>query len=653
MISSTPTIKVLSKLDWPGKLKSSLAVQCVGPSFLLYKSRRELRTCNFLNVSSDKKNDITTIDSNHIVNDKVKHSIDLNTLSTKQLDKLTYYEILGGLELHSTPEQIKRAFHKACLKYHPDKNDSSTSLNRLGKENDDSKSEDLPGKKKKAKEDPIFLKVKEAFETLSSAQKRKSYDSTIKFDESTPSQSDSQTDEKFYRIFGSCFERNLRFASENDPDILGSKSNQNNRLSKGRGKSNGRHNNKLKPRNTKLGNESTSIEDVHDFYDYWIKFESWRDFTLPATKLTEHDTDMAGCRYEKRWMEKEILRKSRSMKKDEMARIQNFVELSLSCDPRLKRERGRLEKEKSEKVRIKKESQEQKERELKEMEAETARKDAVKEAKEKVEKAKAKEKKDQDKKLLRKARQSFRKAVFSVKPNDIPWSSPEEMNDAIELLCDKLSIAKLESVRNEMSSHDNDLNIIMEHATLLEQGENEKAKAELAERDLLRQEAAKKEAIAKAAKASKSWEKLELSALAKAVKKYPSGGANRWESIALFINNLCRLQDLRTKEECIEKYNQLTTSGNSVNPNNSEWSSQSTEAKESSNSPETTNNISEVCVEEWTEEQDKQLQAALREFPPSLDKNQRWTSVSKAVDQKTKKECVQRFKAIRGALKKK
>lgn len=112
MISSTPTIKVLSKLDWPGKLKSSLAVQCVGPSFLLYKSRRELRTCNFLNVSSDKKNDITTIDSNHIVNDKVKHSIDLNTLSTKQLDKLTYYEILGGLELHSTPEQIKRAFHK-------------------------------------------------------------------------------------------------------------------------------------------------------------------------------------------------------------------------------------------------------------------------------------------------------------------------------------------------------------------------------------------------------------------------------------------------------------------------------------------------------------------------------------------------------------
>jgi hypothetical protein len=52
-------------------------------------------------------------------------AIDLKTLSPKQLDKLSYYQILGNIKMHSTPEQIKKAFHRACLKYHPDKEESS------------------------------------------------------------------------------------------------------------------------------------------------------------------------------------------------------------------------------------------------------------------------------------------------------------------------------------------------------------------------------------------------------------------------------------------------------------------------------------------------------------------------------------------------
>lgn len=38
------------------------------------------------------------------------------------------------------------------------------------------------------------------------------------------------------------------------------------------------------------------------FYDYWERFDSWRDFTL---KAAEHNLEEADSREEKRWMMKE------------------------------------------------------------------------------------------------------------------------------------------------------------------------------------------------------------------------------------------------------------------------------------------------------------------------------------------------------------
>lgn len=40
----------------------------------------------------------------------------------------------------------------------------------------------------------------------------------------------------------------------------------------------------------------------NSFYEYWSRFESWRDFAL---KAAEHDVEEAGSREEKRWMQKE------------------------------------------------------------------------------------------------------------------------------------------------------------------------------------------------------------------------------------------------------------------------------------------------------------------------------------------------------------
>ena len=54
--------------------------------------------------------------------------------------------------------------------------------------------------------------------------------------------------------------------------------------------------------------------------------------------------------------------------------------------------------------------------------------------------------------------------------------------------------------------------------------------------------------------------------------------------------------------------------------------------------------------EEWTDSQIEQLKAALKRYPATMEKNERWKSISAAVTGKNKKQCVQQFKAIRAAL---
>jgi len=59
---------------------------------------------------------------------------------------------------------------------------------------------------------------------------------------------------------------------------------------------------------------------------------------------------------------------------------------------------------------------------------------------------------------------------------------------------------------------------------------------------------------------------------------------------------------------------------------------------------------SEVEAIEWSDEQQAALDAALAEFPATMDKNERWKSIAKAVPGKSKRECVERFKELRQKL---
>jgi len=72
--------------------------------------------------------------------------------------KKDYYKILN-LERNATSQEIKKAYRKLALKYHPDKNFNNK------KENEE-----------------IFKDISEAYQILGDENKRKKYDSLLKFD---------------------------------------------------------------------------------------------------------------------------------------------------------------------------------------------------------------------------------------------------------------------------------------------------------------------------------------------------------------------------------------------------------------------------------------------------------------------------------------
>ncbi|KAL3793144.1 hypothetical protein HJC23_005646 [Cyclotella cryptica] len=656
MSTSEFVITPISPLDWPSTLLTG-QIQRAGRSYLAYESRllnrrHFLHSSSFYQQQQNGTASSASLTSAQAVEEK-KKEYDLLAMSERKLKKLSYYQVLQrDLPMHASADDIRKAYHKACLKYHPDKTG-------------------------RGEEDEVFLLVKAAFDTLSDPTKRRSYDSTVDFDENIPKEGVDEAD--FYNEYGPVFERNLRFASFNDParqataktdDISSPLVKKKGKKNKGGKKSNSSNDLSSQTKETcpSLGDDSTPLSEVHAFYDFWIHFESWRDFTLKATKETEHDVEAADSRDEKRWMKQEIDRKVKKMKKEEMARINLLVERAMAADPRLKRERERERKEKAAKEEARKKLEEEKaELERKEREAREAEEKKKAEVVAK-EKANDKKLKEQQKKQLRKAKQLFRKLTMTAYQAAIPnnestgkdavWDDLEQMNDDIELLCDKLSSVELNALSEVLGGsaaveEDGNAPICVDALVEVRQcaqetaaGAERQSLLAIKERQEARKLAAEKAREAKLARASAPWTKDELSALAKAVKKYPPGGSNRWDAVALFINNQCKMPDPRSKEECIEKYNQIAASAASP-------SAQISSSNVKDASAETDRDGGSGANEPWTEEQDTLLQEMLRKYPADMDKNERWKAIAKGVPGRSKKECVERFKAIREAVRQK
>lgn len=589
--------------------------------------------------------------------------IDLFEYSEEQLleeKELTHYQILNVPE-YASQDEIKKAYRRTSLKYHPDK---------TGRGDDDY----------------VFLAVKQAHDTLFDNAKRQAYDSTvIPFDDHIPAPRASllqdplllYKDDDFYDTFGPVFQRNLRFDLRLRPDL-------NKKSATGGRNSNSSNNKSRKP--PSLGHAETPIEQVHAFYEYWIHFESWRDFsTAAADELQmEQNLENAESRYEKRWYQKEIDKRAKQLKRQEMGRISTLVERAMEADPRLREERA-------EKLRQKEEAAAARQRQKELAEEEKLKEQMRQEQLEKEQEEQAAQEKlerEKEKKLLRKARQQLRRMASASFENsgsnngpaessarDALWDDAYDMQQDVEFLCANLDMDEINTLSNELESKaaSENLKLLHERAVSARQnaaeGEEEQQQQQQQVTASAKSANDKKNSTRSGNSSKNPWTKEELSALAKAVKKYPPGGSSRWDQICLFVNNLCRQAEPRTKEECIEQYNQVARGNrsgccsdastafaksagtSSTAPRGSSVSSGATTATTSTGSETNANNEGNTTSDTWTPAQDQQLQDALAQFPASMDKNERWSSIAATVG-KSKKQCVARFKAIREALKK-
>jgi len=370
-------------------------------------------------------------------------------------DNVDYYEImgLGELRWEATPSQIKKAYRKLALKYHPDKNPDIS--------------------------EEVFKKFQHAYEVLSDPVKRKSYDSQEDFDDSIPSEFKTYaTPDHFFKTFRPVFARNAKWSTKSPvPD---------------------------------LGNMDTPFGKVESFYHFWERFRTWRDFSC----FDEFNVEEAESRFERRWMERQNKKERTHRLKAEENRIRRLVKLAYEHDPRVvaHKEEMRLQMERMKDLRREEKRKREELRMLKEKEEAELRERTKREEEERE----AQEKRDRDrrKKNLRKKRAGF---VAAIKKNPDLDYSPED----IQLLCNKFDAADFNRLQKLLQNDVASAKAAIDKLLDLERSDAEKAARK--ERD--------------EAKESKKglWTPEELSALARALQRYPAGTTKRWQRVAELV----------------------------------------------------------------------------------------------------------------------
>lgn len=526
-------------------------------------------------------------------------------------------------------DTIKKAYHKAVLLYHPDKQQNTAACEEDAR--------------------AIFLKIQEAHTVLSNDDKRRAYDSQLDFDDTIPSEEETKAAAKkgvaaFCALYDPVFKLNARFAvSKPVPS---------------------------------LGNEETPIQQVYSFYDYWIKFDSWRDFT---NVNPEHNPDSATSREEKRWMMKENDRIAKKLKKKETSRINEFVMRAMDHDPRILAEKERV---RNEKIAAKEAREREAVMKAEAKAAEEARVVAEEAQRVRDQKAEA----ESIKKAARLNRNVFRKLVKAM--GEMPEAGEPISLEDVDFLCQQLESVELKQLNDEMGGEgavkDSSLLVTAGHALVREKLTSLQEKAAQAARDeeIAREERRKADiARARAADRKKKglqreWSREELSALARAIGKFPGGIKQRWLLVCTYMNETLRPAVPFEMDECMkathnamEHLAQMKESASATGPIAgvpvpSPISANSSPAPVppvvassaplptppapvSTTAPPATAAGDDADNDTWSQSQQQQLEAGLRKYPATMDKAERWTKIAGEVTGKSKKACVARFKALR------
>ena len=335
---------------------------------------------------------------------------------------------------------------------------------------------------------------------------------------------------------------------------------------------------------------------------------------------------VASSSEEKRFMIKENEKLAMKLKKKEIGRIADMTVKAMKYDPRIIADRAAKTAAKEAAIKAKEDE-----------EANAAASAAQREAEAKELAAFAKQEKEKAKKKASAARNSFRKllraiAVHRNEEGDFGSISTED----VELMLSNLTTDDVDMLNDAMGGV-----AAVKDADLLRPSGWDvvtSTVADVKERKASGQkddgvydesrEKSIKSAVEKAAeKQTRVWTTEELSALAKAVGKYPGGTGNRWTAVCNHMNDLLKPQEPFTDQECLKAANNAMKAGVTA---------------PSPGKPDAS----------WTAEQQKQLELGLRKYPTSMEATDRWNSISAGVVGKTRKDCIERYKALCGSAKK-
>ena len=517
-----------------------------------------------------------------------------------------FYKILGLEDkfLNSKDDDFRKAYKKMALIYHPDKNRDNKGLPGVSEdqireevkkdiekeielkeknenENDDKK-EDKEDKAKKSEEEEQkeriinkkWLKLKEAYETLSDPEKRKKYDSTYVFDDTIPDDIEYTT-KNFFVTFGPVFLKNSIWS-------------------------------KKKPV-PKIGDMNTPLDKVRKFYKFWSNFQSWRDFSVEG----EYDLEEATSRFEKRQMLKENRKMKAALLKEEKMRIDSLTNIAYKRDPRIIEEEKRIQKEKEEEKRqraILKQKQKEEE--------ELRRQMLIK---------KHEEEKERKKEMLMKEKEELSNKILNlIKENEIKINNDDifqfninSKNDSLKEFLEQIEKVDKKDIKKE----------------IIEKCKNIFG---MKFKDEKNEENEKKESI---------WTKEEMFLLQKGVKKFPAGTKQRWDKIKEIVKT-------KSEEEIIQMTHYLKINPNIKIEGDINLKELLQKEKRQNNTKEDKKEKEEKKSEvNWTAEEQKLLEEALKKFPSSLPANERWTNIAKHVG-KTKRQCVDRYKYLASLIKK-
>ena len=609
------TVTILRGLPWSER---SVSVACVGRQFW----------ASFSCLNNDYGADLAPALAGDAAPEKSEEALPEyvgEELTPENVGYKNYYELLGvgttgdGI----SARQIKAAYRRQILKYHPDKTG-------------------------RGDQDIVFISIQKAYAALSDSKLKRAYDSNLDFDDSIPGAAEGQGD-AFYGTYAPVFARNKRFAVKTPvPD---------------------------------LGGPDATEDEVERFYQYWHRFESWRDFTIEAQELAEMDIEDATCREEKRWMQKEVSKKARVLKRKELARIQTLVERAQAADPRAIRfkaaKKARREASKRAKAEHRRLLEEQKrlaaERELAEA---AAREEALKE-----EAKQARFDREQLKKRLRKRRNTARRLLLAAQSalsahppaaggesnGGLRGQRESDLDEALKAFGEQHGPEALEAMAERMGGEEGSVDVAAAEAAWTEltgflstaqrQEEEERRQRELK----LRREAEQRRAEAERRRSQqKAFSDADVAMLSKAIKRFPAGTGNRWETIAHFMNQQLAPEVPFTKEDCLAANQRVklgatravgkgsaAAAAAAPPPTGAKANAEgASKGAASSAAPSAASSASA-----WTQEQQKQLEEGLKTYPSSMDKNERWKAIAANVAGKTKKECVARYKELRAGLK--